>query len=260
MPSPPSSSIEAAAGARTGEDGGTSAGSDGRTSHLAGPAPDGATATLALPTEAPTVPETPSVSGTPSIPVPSAATPAGSSAVDPVAAGSTPAPSPVAATATAPVTPPSAVPAPVRPALLPQVAAPVLSLAQAPDGDHRITLTVSPENLGPVTVRAHIAGSTLRIELQAPSEIGRDALRALLVDLRRDLAVAAPHATLSLSTGDGSSSSPQHGATTHGQTGNGDPDTPRPPTTPRPPASAPTASPPPPAPPAAPTGGIDVYA
>ncbi|MGG1909129.1 hypothetical protein AB1285_18715 [Microbacterium sp. NRRL B-14842] len=68
-------------------------------------------------------------------------------------------------------------------------------LAQAPDGDHRITLTVSPENLGPVTVRALIAGSTIRIELHAPGELGRDALRAILGDLRRDLAIAAPQAT-----------------------------------------------------------------
>jgi len=258
-----SSAIDAAAlGAHPERAGGASAGSDARPSGFTTSATDGpevtpASVPLAEPT---TVAGAASVPATPSTPAPVAATPA--AGIDPVAAGSAAAPNPVAAAAPAPVAPPAAVPAPVRPALLPQVAAPVLSLAQAPDGDHRITLTVSPENLGPVTVRAHIAGSTLRIELQAPNEIGRDALRALLVDLRRDLAVAAPHATLSLSTGDGSSASPQQGSTTHGQTGNGSPDTPRPPTTPRPPAAppAPTTPAPPPAPPAGPSGGIDVYA
>jgi flagellar hook-length control protein FliK len=86
----------------------------------------------------------------------------------------------------------------------------VLAFAQAPDGDHRITVTVSPDDLGPVTVRAYIAGDTMRIELSAPTETGRDAIRHILTDLRRDLAAAAPHASLSLTTGDtGSGSSPQ---------------------------------------------------
>ncbi|MGG1910007.1 flagellar hook-length control protein FliK [Microbacterium sp. NRRL B-14842] len=162
-----------------------------------------------------------------------------------------------------PAAPPSAVAAPARPALLPQVAAPVVSLAQAPDGDHRITLTVSPENLGPVTVRALIAGSTIRIELHAPGELGRDALRAILGDLRRDLAIAAPQATLSLTTSDGSPSSPQHGGT-GGQTGNGGADAQRHQAAARasavPPTPAEVPPPPPPAPPVAPLGGIDVYA
>ncbi len=104
-------------------------------------------------------------------------------------------------------------PAP-RPALLPQITAPVISLAQAPDGDHSLTLTVSPENLGPVTVRAHISGGAIHIELHAPNDLGREALRAILVDLRRDLAAAAPQASLLLSTSDDgpASSNPQHSA------------------------------------------------
>ncbi|WP_029273793.1 flagellar hook-length control protein FliK, partial [Microbacterium sp. Cr-K20] len=98
-----------------------------------------------------------------------------------------------------------------RPVLLPQIAAPVVSLAQAADGDHSLTLTVSPENLGPVTVRAHISGGAIQIELHAPNELGREALRAVLADLRRDLAAAAPHASLMLSTSDDGpgSSNPQ---------------------------------------------------
>jgi flagellar hook-length control protein FliK len=77
-----------------------------------------------------------------------------------------------------------------------------VSLAQAADGDHSLTLTVSPESLGPVTVRAHISGGTIHIELHAPNDLGREALRAVLADLRRDLAAAAPHASLVLSASD----------------------------------------------------------
>lgn len=116
---------------------------------------------------------------------------------------------------------PVAVPT-ARPALLPQIAAPVVSLAQAPDGDHSLTLTVSPENLGPVTVRAHISGGAIHIELHAPNDLGREALRAILIDLRRDLAAAAPHASLLLSGADDgpASSNPQHSAPGNG-TGSG---------------------------------------
>lgn len=125
-----------------------------------------------------------------------------------------PPPTPVAAAAPAAV-------AAARPALLPQITAPVISLAQAPDGDHSLTLTVSPENLGPVTVRAHISGGATHIELHAPNDLGREALRAILVDLRRDLAAAAPQASLLLSASDDrpASSNPQHSA--HNSTGGG---------------------------------------
>jgi flagellar hook-length control protein FliK len=111
---------------------------------------------------------------------------------------------------------PAAAPAPARPPLAPQLAAPVLSLVQAADGDHRITVTVSPEDLGPVTVRAHISGDGLRIELAAPSEAGRDAIRHILADLRRDLAAVAPHATLTLAAGDAGPDS-QPGGQPNGQ-------------------------------------------
>ncbi|MET3977047.1 flagellar hook-length control protein FliK [Cellulosimicrobium sp. 4261] len=69
-----------------------------------------------------------------------------------------------------------------------QVVGPVVALAEAGDGDHVLTLSVTPENLGPVTVRAHVAGGDLRIELYAPHDTGREALRAIVADLRRDLA------------------------------------------------------------------------
>ncbi len=148
----------------------------------------------------PDVASTPLQAGTTSAPAsvsaPTQTTSTGGELTPPPAVGST-----AASTAAAPAAPPVAVSV-ARPVLLPQITAPVVSLAQAPDGDHSLTLTVSPENLGPVTVRAHISGGAIHIELHAPNELGREALRAILVDLRRDLAAAAPHASLLLSTSD----------------------------------------------------------
>lgn len=84
----------------------------------------------------------------------------------------------------------------------PQVTAPVLSLVRAPDGEHTVTVRVSPENLGPVTVTAHISRGAIAVELGTVSDAGRDALRAILVDLRRDLAALAPMSSITLSPAD----------------------------------------------------------
>lgn len=142
-----------------------------------------------------------------------------------------------------------------------QLAGPVLSLARSGAGDHRITVTVSPESLGPVTVRAHIAGGAIHIELHAPSDAGRDALRAVLADLRRDLAAAAPHASLAVAPHDTGSTSPGSSSpsgSAHPQSHGGGAQTPE--------RRAGRDDPPhaPPAPaeqdPAAPAAGIEVYA
>ena len=136
---------------------------------------------------------------------PSAMAAAASSSVPPHTGPSTAAITSFAAPSPSPAAP-AAPAAPATPApLAPQLAGTVVSLAQAPAGDHRISLTVSPENLGPVTVRAHIDGGVVRIELHAPTEAGREAVRAILTDLRRDLAGAAPQASLTLATGDAAS-------------------------------------------------------
>ncbi|GAA3863573.1 hypothetical protein GCM10022381_04440 [Leifsonia kafniensis] len=68
------------------------------------------------------------------------------------------------------------------------------------DGEHTLTITVTPDNLGPVTVRAHVAGEHVRIELFAPNGEGRDALKQILTDLRRDLASQGLGAQLDLSS------------------------------------------------------------
>ncbi len=64
-----------------------------------------------------------------------------------------------------------------------------------------MTIQVKPENLGPVTVQAHISADAVRIELFASNDAGRDALRQVLPDLRRDLAGSGMSVDLSLSSG-----------------------------------------------------------
>lgn len=172
---------------------------------------------------------------------------------------------PVTTTAPAdprPVAAPATVPAPPRPALLPQLSAPVLALARAADGEHSVTLTISPETLGPVTVRAHISAGVIHLVLHAPSENGREALRAILIDLRRDLAVAAPGSSLTVSSDGASSDAPAD--TRQGSSGrNGDGPDARAGTTPR--GQHPVSGDPQPVPRAlihhpSPLGGIDLYA
>jgi flagellar hook-length control protein FliK len=73
---------------------------------------------------------------------------------------------------------------------VPQLAKPLIVLAAAAPGEHVITVSVTPDNLGPVTVRAHVGADGMRIEMFAPNDAGRDALRTIMADLRRDLASA----------------------------------------------------------------------
>lgn len=81
-----------------------------------------------------------------------------------------------------------------------QLQGPVVNLVATGPGEHTMRLAVSPENLGPVTVRATIGvDGSVRIELSAPTDTGREALRQALTDLRRDLAgQGMPSASLHL--------------------------------------------------------------
>ncbi|KGJ79492.1 hypothetical protein GY21_04815 [Cryobacterium roopkundense] len=110
---------------------------------------------------------------------------------------------PGAATPTAPVAPAaptaSAVPAAPVP-LTAQVAKPLFTLSGVKPGEHVLTINVTPENLGPLTVRAHVTGDNIRVELFAPTDLAREALRAILPDLRRDLAGGGLNAQLDLSS------------------------------------------------------------
>lgn len=85
-----------------------------------------------------------------------------------------------------------------------QVSPAVVAIAQRPSGTHQLTMTVHPESLGPVTVRAQIgADGDVRVELVGATDAGRDALRAIVADLRRDLAAVMPNASLSLASATG---------------------------------------------------------
>ncbi|WP_141651309.1 flagellar hook-length control protein FliK [Microbacterium sp. 3J1] len=103
--------------------------------------------------------------------------------------------------ASAPV-PTGASDAPSPRAVAAQVAPAVINLAQRPAGTHQLTMTVNPDSLGPVTLRAHIsAGGDVQVELFGGTDAGRDALRLIATDLRRDLASVMPTATLSVAHG-----------------------------------------------------------
>lgn len=91
---------------------------------------------------------------------------------------------------------------PAHAAFTAQVAKPIFTLATtAAPGEHIMVIKVTPDNLGPVTVQAHINGSDVRIELFAPNDAGRDALRAVLPDLKRDIAGSGLQTQLNLSSG-----------------------------------------------------------
>lgn len=93
-----------------------------------------------------------------------------------------------------------------------QVRGPVLALRSAAPGEHVLTLKVTPENLGPVQVRAHIGAEGIRIELVGATDAAREGLRNLLTDLRRDLAGTGMNASLSLGGDSGTGGRGGHGA------------------------------------------------
>lgn len=97
-------------------------------------------------------------------------------------------------------TPATPTPAASTPSLTAQLARPVFTLAAAGAGEHVMTVHVTPDALGPVTVQAHVGGEGVRVELFAPTDAGRDALRAILPDLRGDLSGAGLSGTLDLSS------------------------------------------------------------
>ncbi|GAA1338035.1 hypothetical protein GCM10009611_05060 [Arthrobacter roseus] len=78
----------------------------------------------------------------------------------------------------------------------------MLQLAAQGNGEHTVTLNVSPDNLGQVTVRAHVGADGIRVDLFAATDSGREALKSILGDLRRDLASTGGNSSLNLS-GDG---------------------------------------------------------
>ena len=125
--------------------------------------------------------------------------------------------SPTSSTTTTAAAAPTGPVAPPAPPLNAQLAPTLFHLRSAEAGTHVLTLTVAPEAVGPVTVRAHVGADGIRIELSAPTAQGRSALDAMLPDLRRDLSQGGMTSTLSLAAAnsDGSTSgrSPSDGTT-----------------------------------------------
>ncbi|OII08020.1 flagellar hook-length control protein FliK [Curtobacterium sp. MCBA15_005] len=101
---------------------------------------------------------------------------------------------------TTPTTAAAAATAPAPAPLAQQLARPVFSLAQAGPGEHVVTVQVVPDSLGPVTVRAHVTAHGMHVELFAASDAGREAVRQVLPDLRRDAAGTGVSTTLDLSS------------------------------------------------------------
>jgi flagellar hook-length control protein FliK len=91
----------------------------------------------------------------------------------------------VAATAAAPE-PARTVPAEVAAAVRQQLTGPLVKISQT-NGEQILVVQVRPENLGPVTVHAHVRDNAVHVELFAPSDAGRDALAQVSADLRADL-------------------------------------------------------------------------
>jgi flagellar hook-length control protein FliK len=75
-------------------------------------------------------------------------------------------------------------PAPAPPAQ--QLAAEIVPLRDK-NGEHSLTVSLHPVDLGPITVTARIQGTDIHLDLGGATESGREALRNALPDLRREL-------------------------------------------------------------------------
>jgi flagellar hook-length control protein FliK len=67
------------------------------------------------------------------------------------------------------------------------VATHIVPLRLEADGIHRLTVHLHPADLGPVSLVAEIRDGTVAMQLAGSTEAARDALRAALPDLRREL-------------------------------------------------------------------------
>jgi flagellar hook-length control protein FliK len=117
----------------------------------------------------------------------------------------------VAVPGQAPVTPaatvaPAAAPPPAGggPPVAAQLGRQLAVLRHAPDGSQTMTVVITPENLGQVTVAVTITDGTLDLTLHGAHETGRHALAEALPELRRELESAGlSFAKLEVSTSGG---------------------------------------------------------
>ena len=89
-------------------------------------------------------------------------------------------------TATTAAAAPAAAPAPPPP-VAQQLGRHLAVLHNAPDGSQTMTVVVTPDDLGPVTIAVTVTSGSLDLKLHGASEAGRHALLEALPDLRRDL-------------------------------------------------------------------------
>lgn len=80
-----------------------------------------------------------------------------------------------------------------------QLAQPMIRLASAENGDHTMVVRIAPDDLGPVTIQAHVSDAGVKIELFAPNEAGREAIKQILPELRRDLTSTASTGSVNVS-------------------------------------------------------------
>lgn len=87
--------------------------------------------------------------------------------------------------------PAAAAPAAPAPAALPeQLVSLVAPLRRSPDGTHRMSLQLRPEELGGVTVDVRVLGNQISLHLRADLPATSELLRASLAELRVDLEAA----------------------------------------------------------------------
>ena len=99
-----------------------------------------------------------------------------------------------------------------------QLLGPIATLAAGPNGERTLSVNIAPEALGPITVKALLGGEGIRMELSAPTDAGREALRSMLPELRRELA-ATGSGTITVSTSADSPSTPGGHTGSHGAGG-----------------------------------------
>jgi flagellar hook-length control protein FliK len=68
-----------------------------------------------------------------------------------------------------------------------QLVARIAPLREGPDGIHRLTIQLNPEELGPISVVAELRNGDIAVRLAGTTEAGREALAAALPDMKRDL-------------------------------------------------------------------------
>ena len=110
------------------------------------------------------------------------------------------------APATAPVSPATgSTPATADTPVAAQLGQQLAVLTDAPDGSQTMTLVISPDELGPVSIQATVTDGQLDLTLHGAHEHGRHALAEALPELRRELeSVGLSVQRLEVSTGSGS--------------------------------------------------------